>query len=401
MAKSLVALCDGTANSIGPDLSNVARLFRCLVQDATQRVFYNPGVGTVGSEGWWSSRLRDAYGVFEQATGFGIDEDVDSGYRFLCETYEPGDRIYLFGFSRGAYTVRIIAALVHMVGLLRPDQLNLIGPLISAYKRIGEKDGRAKPEDFDNVTLFRDIAGARCTPVHFLGVWDTVSSVLVPGRNLFGLLPGSSRLPYTRTNASVRTVRHAAALDERRVMFRLNRWIEEQEFHDPCQPGQPVVAQDVKQVWFAGVHADVGGGYCEAKSGLAKITLAWMIEEAEAHGLLCMKERVAHFVLAEQGAGVIAPPSAAAPLHMSLTAGWWLLEWIPKKASLRETRTRSLAGLYLPLGEPRRTRYGERVPTVHRSVDERKASLGYNPVNLAEPYAIEPPEKPEDPTTGI
>ena len=401
MARSLIVLCDGTANSIGPDLSNVAKLFRCLVQDDTQRVFYNPGVGTVGSEGWWSSRLRDAHGVFEQATGFGIDEDVGACYRFLCETYELGDRIYLFGFSRGAYAARIVAALVHMVGLLRPDQLNLIGPLISAYKRIGDKDGRARPEDFDNVTLFRDIAGARLAPVHFLGVWDTVSSVIVPGRNLFGLLPGSSRLPYTRTNSSVRTVRHAAALDERRAMFRLNRWIEEQEFHDPCQPDQPPVAQDVKQVWFAGVHADIGGGYCEAKSGLAKITLAWMIEEAEAHGIKCMKERVARFVLAELGAAVIAPPSATAPMHESLTAAWWPLEWIPKKASIRETRTSSLAGLYLPRGEPRRTRYGEHLPMVHRSVVERMAMRGYAPVNLAEPYAVEPPISPELSPAGV
>lgn len=115
--KSIVLMCDGTSNSISHDLSNIVRLYRCLRKDESQHCFYNPGVGTIGGDGWWSERLRRGKAVFEQATGWGIDRDICRTYQFLCEAFEPGDRIYMFGFSRGAYTVRVVAALIEMIGI--------------------------------------------------------------------------------------------------------------------------------------------------------------------------------------------------------------------------------------------------------------------------------------------
>ena len=392
MTKSLVVLCDGTSNSIGTDLSNVAKLFRCLTKNDTQRVFYNPGVGTIGADGWWSSRLRGAKAIFEQAVGLGMDRDICDLYRFLCETYEPGDQIYLFGFSRGAYTVRIVAALIHMTGLLYPDQVNLTGHILRAYKRIGESDDSASTEDFERVQSFADVAGSRRATVHFLGIWDTVSSVIVPGRNLFGLLPGSSRMPFTRRNPKVRAVRHAVAIDERRAMFRSNRWIEDQYFvPDPFHVPDPPIQQDVKQVWFAGVHADVGGGYGELESGLAKIPLGWMLREAKAHGLAVKDNRVKRFIMGEKAfpKDAYVAPDARGQAHKSLRRGWWLVEYLPKKAKFRETRKLSFLGLYLPCGEPRLMTHDNLPPMIYASVVERSKATGYDPDNLPAEFSVE------------
>lgn len=399
--RTLVALCDGTANHLAADLSNVARLFRCVRRDDDQRAFYNPGVGTIGGDMWWAERARRAKAIFEQATGYAIDRDILSIYRFLCDTHEPGDRIFLFGFSRGAYTVRIVAALIHMVGLLPRDQVNLAGYALNYLKAISAQDGEAKKEDFDRVFRFARIAEARPATVWFLGLFDTVSSLILPGRN--GPFPGLATLPYTRRNPSVRMVRHAAAIDERRVMFRLNRWDEPQPFVADRFAPESAVPQDVKQVWFSGVHGDVGGGYPEAESQLAKIPLLWMLREAEAEGLRLARGRLERFVLGQERSGEDAyvEPSATGPLHDSLQGLYRALEWLPKASSFAETR-RPRGSLYLPRGEPRDLTRTRPRPLVHASVLDRIAAGHPRSPNLSPDDCIEvEPRRAEDPLSAI
>lgn len=396
-SRTLVALCDGTANHLGADLSNVTRLFRCLHRDEHQRVFYNPGVGTIGGDMWWAERARRAKATFEQVTGNAIDRDILSIYRFLSEAYEPGDRIFLFGFSRGAYTVRIVAALIHMVGLLPRDQLNLAGYALNYLKAISAQDGEATKEDFDRVFRFARIAEARPATVWFLGLFDTVSSLILPGRN--GPFPGLATLPYTRRNPSVRLVRHAAAIDERRVMFRLNRWDEPQPFVADRFAPESAVQQDVKQVWFSGVHGDVGGGYTETEAQVAKIPLLWILREAKAEGLRLVRGRLERYVLGQEGSGEDAyvEPSATGPLHDSLQGLYRVLEWLPKASRFAETR-RPRGSLYMPRGEPRDLTRTRPRPLVHVSVLDRIAAGHPRPPNLPpddsielEPWHIEGP----------
>jgi len=150
-----------------------------------------------------------------------------------------------------------------------------------------------------------------CNP-HFVGVWDTVSSV--------GWIENPVRLPYTSSNPDISIGRHAVAIDERRAFFRTNLW------HPAPTGGGPI---DVKQVWFPGVHCDVGGGYAEKESGLSKFALGWMLAEAQKAGLFTDPARV-KLMMGGGGGDYVAPnPTAAA--HDSLTAKWWAAEFVPKR----------------------------------------------------------------------
>ncbi len=322
--------------------------------------------------------------MFGLATGYGLDDDVLGAYHFLSQNYRVNDTIFLFGFSPGAYTVRMLAGLLHLVGLLRPDQLNVDGYLLSAYKRCSEE------EDMSIAWNFRRVIATQTVKIRFLGAWDTVASVFVPHK----FYVSTQVLPYTRTNPAVAVFRHAIAIDERRRMFRLNRWSEPQEFRpNPfLKVGSPL-QQDIKQVWFAGVHADIGGGYAEIESGLSKYPLHWMIEEAKAHGLIVNTAMQNHLVLGypRKGSnqGYVAPDPEAM-MHKSLTRGWQLLEWLPKSIKWKEWPSAlSLGRFYLPLGEPRVIPDNARI---HYSVFERiRRTTQYRPSNLPNTYLIEGP----------
>ena len=134
MPKDIVICCDGTGNEIATTISNVLKLYRVLEKSEQQRVYYHPGVGTIGLQNAWGRFKQEARGVLGLATGAGLDEDTLAAYRFLCETWEQGDRVWLFGFSRGAYIVRVLAAFIHVMGLLPPDQIDLAGYAFSTYK---------------------------------------------------------------------------------------------------------------------------------------------------------------------------------------------------------------------------------------------------------------------------
>jgi uncharacterized protein (DUF2235 family) len=403
LPKNIVICCDGTGNQINNQISNVLKLYRVLQKTQEQLIYYSPGVGTVGDYDSWQlakQKVREFLGL---ATGYGLDENVLDAYRFLCTHYEDGDEIWLFGFSRGAYTVRALAAFTYVIGLLRPNQLNLADYAFTAYKKASH-DSRKSKKIADEDALraaasdaeiaaglpaaweFRRVAGARAVTIKFIGVWDTVASVIVPRPDR--LLLDLQSLRFTRTNPGVEIFRQAISIDERRRMFRLHPWNEPQTFKTNPFNDKNWKPQDIRQVWFAGVHADIGGGYPEAQSGLSKFPLLWMINQAKAAGLKMSTAMINHLVLGKprkDSARIYTAPQADAALHHSLKRFWWVLEIIAKLRKFREwPRRPSLLGLYLPLAEPRLIPDGA---LIHASVVERMAEVpGYRPVNLPGHY---------------
>jgi uncharacterized protein (DUF2235 family) len=351
MPKNIVICCDGTGNEIKEHISNVLKLFRIARKNDSQYVFYDPGVGTLSQSDKWSEIRYKFKGVLGLATGYGLDDNILKAYAFLIDHYQDGDQIFLFGFSRGAYSVRALAGFMHLIGLLRPHQKNLCGYALAAYKQSTDKN------DLTIGWRFQKVTSARQVPIKFVGVWDTVASVLVPRSDRL-FIPSLQTLPYTRKNPSVQVFRQAMAIDERRRMFRLNRWEEPQKFiANPFKNVSTHPEQDIKQVWFAGVHSDIGGGYPEPKSGLSKFPLSWMIEEAVNHGLLIDKANFNHMVNGHnrpKSSFDYVAPDPAVKINNSMTMGWKPLEWLPKSVKLKEwPYRRVLFGFYLPNSEPR------------------------------------------------
>lgn len=381
--RNLVVLLDGTGNELGRNLSNVLKLYRIAEKGEKQLVYYNPGVGTIARVSPWQRMRQKFVQTIGLALGYGLDDNVLSAYRFLVENWREGDRIFLFGFSRGAWTARILAGFIHLVGLLRPEQLNMCDSALGTYKRAASED------DLPLAWHFARVIGSRQPTIHFLGVWDTVGSVIVPRPDRF-YIPSLETLPYTETNPSVRTFRHALALDERRRMFRVAKWNQPQPFVPNRYRPQAKQDQDIEQRWFAGVHSDIGGGYPEVDSALSKLPLIWMVEEAAKAGLRITKSNLRHLALGElhdQGQHKYVAPSPTGKMHRSLKGVWWALEYLPKELKYRDwPQRRELAGLYIPSAEPRPVS-PEHV--VDPSVRERVAQdATYRPLNLPPPTTL-------------
>jgi uncharacterized protein (DUF2235 family) len=384
MPKNIVICCDGTGNEIEMNLSNVLKLYRCLKKDSSQVVFYDTGIGTVSEADQWR-KIRNALSSgFAQATGYGLDRNVIDAYTFLVNNYEKGDNVYLFGFSRGAYTARVLAGFLRVVGLMHPDQQNLFDYALSGYKKAFHEN------DMKIGWRLKDILEAKYLPIKFLGIWDTVSSVIIPG-----IYPSLQQLARTSRNVTVEVIRHAIAIDERRRMFRSDHWDSGQLFkRNPLMNDfhEDVSNQDLKEVWFAGDHSDVGGGYPESESGIAKFPLKWMMDEAKIHGLKIKTQMYNHLASGRLKEGAnqnYVAPDPTAKLHQSLSLGWWPLEILPRSKSLREwAKRKSVFGFYIPLGEPR---FITEHSTVHSSVLDRKKLVDdYDPLNLPENYSVEP-----------
>lgn len=390
MSKNIVVLCDGTSNEISEDRTNILRLFGCLEKSENQVVFYDPGVGTFGADNSASYYYRRAVEVWGLATGWGLDTNVKEAYRFLIEHYNPGDgdkvaadRIFIFGFSRGAYTARVLAGFIHAVGFMHPDNLNLLNYAYAAYKNIGEAASTAPDKVFAEVRLFERILQTTRPVIDFLGLFDTVGSVIESGR--FG--PRLRSHAFTSSNPSVAAIRHAVALDEKRTMFQPQLW-PLGNMHRPhyFQPKSDV-AQDAKEVWFVGSHGDVGGGYPESKSAIAKFPLAWMIDEAKKSKLKTKTRTVNRIVLGKTKDKYV-PPDASAPINNSMTSIWPLLEFVPRlKRKHIPTRRAQILGFYIPRFEERHVPEGAHV---HASVLEHNdGPNAVNRGNLPEQYVIE------------
>lgn len=245
--KNIVLCCDGTGNEYGKNNTNVVELYSLSLKNERQVTFYDPGIGTGGWEYEEESGILQA--KKDQATGYGLQKNVLDAYQFLMETFEPGDKIYLFGFSRGAFTVRSLAGMLYKCGLLRSDNDNLVEYASKIYNTRGNTD-IAKG--------FRETFSRNC-PVFFIGVWDTVESLI---------LNAGKKFHDTTLNPDVKFGYQALSIDEKRRDFPPSLWDESRK-----APGQVI-----EQVWFAGVHSDVGGWYPER--GLSNLALQWMAEKA-------------------------------------------------------------------------------------------------------------------------
>ncbi len=340
MSRNIVICCDGTANEFAADRTNVVKLFYTLEQDqARQIAFYHPGLGTMEPAGALTTPTRKITRLLGMAVGYGLGNDIRDAYAFLMDNFQDGDKVYLFGFSRGSYTARAVCSLLRMYGLIHAGN----GPLVPyavrmmmAIEKLHEakqtKKGSTQQEDDAIANYFRladdfknTMCRTGCKP-HFVGVWDTVSSV--------GWKDNPLKLPFSADNPDINIGRHAIAIDERRAFFRTNRWV------PSTLPGEHG-PKDLLQVWFAGVHCDVGGGYAEKESGLAKIALEWMLEEAKAKGLLVNDARQAE-VLGLSPGSTYTKPDPDGCQHESLTGAWKIAEWIRKPHYDWKTKTTTM-----------------------------------------------------------
>jgi uncharacterized protein (DUF2235 family) len=355
MAKNLVLCCDGTANQFGTTNTNVVHLFSMLIHDpAMQMTYYHPGLGTMGAPGAWTRMSQSISRLLGQAIGRGLKDDVRDAYVFLMQNYEPGDRVFLFGFSRGAYTARVVAGILHMFGLIRRGNEPLVPYAVEMLAK------HPDDETFRIAADFKTTFSRECD-IHFVGVWDTVNSV--------GWFWDPVKIPYAASNPSIAVGRHAIAIDERRAFFRTNLW----RWREPNRPHGP---RDVKQVWFPGVHCDVGGGYPEAQSGLSKVALKWMVREAEGNGLLVDPAKRDE-ILGGRGTTQYTAPDSRATMHESLTGFWQIAEFIPKPHYNWQTgTTERRMNLFRPRTIPENS-------DIHRAAFER--GVGY-PKHLPETY---------------
>jgi len=325
-AKRIIVCCDGTWNNPEQkDVTNVvkaARALRPLGDDGTaQVVFYDWGVGTEGG----LDRLTGG------AFGKGIDKNIQDAYRFLVHNYREGDEICFFGFSRGAYTARSTVGLIRNVGVLKKEFAGLIPRAYRMYR------SKAGPDAAAARRFRRDYS--REVRIRFIGVWDTVGALGIPLKLARELLShGKYDFHDTQLSRIVDYAAHAVAVDEQRVDFKPAFWRR-----------KPTAGLVLEQVWFAGVHCDVGGGYRE--TGLADIALMWLVEQAERAGLVFDRDYL----------GAVARPDVRGRLHRSRRGVYWA-----KKRYLR------------PIGK-----LGAALEKIHPSVRQRMAAVaGYRPKNV-------------------
>lgn len=320
--KNIVICCDGTGNEFCRNNTNVVLTYMLAEKDERQVVYYDPGVGTGGWE--YEEEGGGLRAKADQATGHGLQRNVEDAYHYLMTRYSPGDRVYLFGFSRGAFTVRSLAGMLYKCGLLRDDAGNLVEYAGKMYNS-AEVGGVARE--------FRAVFGRPC-PVHFVGVWDTVDSLV---------MNAGKRFHDATLNPEVSNGFHALAIDEMRRDFAPCLW-----------DGIPANNQTIEQVWFAGVHADVGGWYDER--GLSNVTLHWMLGKAVACGLRVHEGKLAGYA-----------PNPHDLAHKSFDGFW---------------RLRGRTIRLIPPGSK-----------IHSSVRERMACTAndYRPGNLPDEYeTVEP-----------
>ena len=290
MARNICIFSDGTGQAGGAnpiDWTNVYRLFMATreADPAGQICFYDPGLGSNPDSGEVRGLFRRLKDILAQATGYGITDNIIDCYAALLLAYEPGDRVFLFGFSRGAYTVRSLAGALGLCGIpsglpkvrhwegfaeaiAEPSLRKLAAQAVEGVYMIKDDGKRARA-----AADFRREHGTNPVPPFFIGVWDTVRALGLPA---IGSMPGRHKFHDPVLNPAVPHGRQALAIDENREVFAPELWDER-----AAPVGQ------IKQVWFAGVHTDIGGGY-GLRMGLSDLTLGWMIDEARttAHPLI-------------------------------------------------------------------------------------------------------------------
>jgi uncharacterized protein (DUF2235 family) len=297
MAKKRWVVCaDGTWNkpeSAGAN-TNVVKLARAVAPadeaGTVQVVYYHKGVGERG--GLFDHLSGGAFGV-------GIDENIEDIYLFLASNYAPGDELFLFGFSRGAYTVRSLAGLIRNSGLLMRQHMSHYKEAYALYR---QRDDASHPNS-DAAKAFRSRFAWQEQDIRFIGVWDTVGALGVPVTPLRFWSKKRYEFHDVKLSSHVSAAYQALAIDEKRKPFAPAVWQQ--------QPGAE--RQAFEQAWFPGVHCNVGGGY--AASGLSDGALVWMCDRARSHGLA---------LIWPDGAAP-APQPTQVPLQDSMTAVYRLL----------------------------------------------------------------------------
>lgn len=265
MTKNIVLAFDGTWNTPGDGdeidddhITNVWKFYEAVLpatDDGTEQVrWYEEGVGT----NWYSKLPGGMFGV-------GLSKKIQDGYEWLAATYQPGDRVYVVGFSRGAYTARSLIGMIRNSGLLLPDHLDKVKEAYGLYR------ARDEGADSANAKFFRTNFTREIT-ITFLGVWDTVGSLGIPVESFEWFNKAYYQFHDTELSSIVKNAFHAVAIDEHRKNYACALW------NPHVQPGQRM-----EQVWFAGAHANVGGGYIG--NTLSDVPLKWMMERAMECGL--------------------------------------------------------------------------------------------------------------------
>ncbi len=392
--KNIIICLDGTNNQFGQDKSNIIKLFQMLEREPGQQIaYYDPGVGTMGDPSYKTAIARKINQGLGLAFGRGLMKNLIEAYTFLMDHYNDGDQVFIFGFSRGAYTARALAAFIRDCGLFEKWAKNLLPYAVRLFLQEASQD-----ED----GFYKVLSGFRSTygrllnrerdprypkkksktanyqlRIHFLGLFDTVKS--------YGWITNPIVLRNEAKNDSVMNVRHALSIDEKRIFFKQMHWKSSKLEHQSC-----------KEVWFAGTHSDVGGGYPEKDSGLAKISLEWMVHEAIAFGLKVDLKGYGKIFLREQDEqkkwiprklkdedkGKYAAPDASAVAHESLTTIWRFAQLVPKKSKSWETAwwSRTIKSQKERLGLEK----DDNRLLIHESVIERinNDKIQYRPKNL-------------------
>lgn len=276
--KNIVLCADGTWNTPHGDSptstdTNVRKLYCALRNEPEQLKYYDSGVGTDGTP------LDHLSGG---AMGEGLFQKVQDCYQFLSAVYDPGDKIFLFGFSRGAYTARSVAGMIAGFGVPTINLDNMtVNRIFAAYR---------EPDDAKKTALKATLKTAYAMQhaiVQMLGVWDTVGSLGIPG--IFFNLFNQQKYGFldTALHPCIERAYHAVSIDERRAQFKPTLWT------NPDGSYRPNDSQ-VEQVWFSGVHCDVGGSYQQCQ--LSSITLSWMMHKAKDNGLMFSAEEEAQYL---------------------------------------------------------------------------------------------------------
>lgn len=310
--KRIITCSDGTWNTINPETNtNVVKMYNSICKEGLdengnkvmQLKSYDEGVGT-------GYTFKDK--VLGGTTGSGIDTNIKDMYVFIMVNYEPGDQIFLFGFSRGAYTARSIAGLIRNSGILKRKYLHLVDKAYDLYR---DKNDYSSPDSDLMKSFRREYATEENTPIHFIGVWDTVGALGVP-LPWYKLVNNKKyKFHDVKLGKHIKHAYHALAIDERRKLFEPTLWVKSASVMEDKDH-----KQQLEQRWFPGVHSNVGGGYRDC--GLSNIPLQWLFDKAEAVGL-CFNEppliNVSEFDKGE--------------IINSYTTFYWF--WLPRRRKMR------------------------------------------------------------------
>ncbi|MDH3646518.1 MAG: DUF2235 domain-containing protein [Gammaproteobacteria bacterium] len=388
MSKNIVLCSDGTGNSGGKagEGTNVWKTYRTVhvhlqPPQPEQMAFHDDGVGTQ------SNKL---FKVLAGATGLGLSRNIRQLYNNLVHHYAPGDNIYLFGFSRGAFTVRSLAGLISLCGVIDQQKLDRplddsIGEAFSLYWKVHRTQDWTITQDFrrkyahrhpDDPANSHRFGGPGCkdefdVPIKFIGVWDTVGAIGLPIAELTDAADKIFRFKFHKEDllACVEHGYHALAIDDERHSFHPVIWDEASKKD----------YQVLEQVWFSGVHSNIGGGY--PKDQMALVALAWMLDKAAACGLRFRDELRQQFELEANVHGKLYNSRAGFAVYYRY----------------RPRNIEQLLKEKLPAGA---------VPKIHATVFDRvqRATSDYAPANIPAKYEVveqvagsrsEPPQPPE------